>query len=677
MSAPDHGETTRTVALDPPSSETDTLSAESRAGEPEALERYERIDRYVVLSRIGQGGMGAVYGAYDPLLRRRVALKVIRPHHADRDDGQARMLREARAMARLSHPNVLPVYDVGHFEGGVFIAMEQISGQTLRRWLAPGRPWAEALATLGQAGRGLEAAHAVGLVHRDFKPDNVLVGRDGRVRVLDFGLARPGVDADEDSVRSTDEFTVRGARESSGARRRIARLTEPGRVAGTLVYMSPEQLAAQPLDGRADQFSFCVVLYEALYGERPFDGRTRLMQMLELQRGLQALPAAASKVPRWLRAVVARGLSRVPDDRFESMEALLHELERSRGKVWKAGLLAAAVAGSVGGTALASAGPDPCQIDQTALGDAWSPAQREDLRAGFGAVEAVPPEAQMKVEERLDDWGQAWVASLRASCEATRIVGSQSEALLDLQGSCLERQRREATAIVERLSSPEAVGLAFELLAELPDVAVCADPRLEETAHPMPQDARRREAIMAAFEQLSGARGLVPLGRVDELGDAVRQLERTTADLEYLPLTLELRRLEADRLFAEGSIDAGVASLRASIREAEIAGLDELSATLRVQLADRIVGNWGPPLLQASALDEAEIALARLGRPEDRRHAVLRLARVAALENEGETEAALAEYRAIVDDARGRGDLRLAADAQRQLAALLGQLRRF
>ena len=271
----------------------------------------ERLGRYVVLETLGVGGMGHVFAAYDVVLERRVALKVLR--RADPEE-RMRLIREARALAKLSHPNVVALYDVGELEGHVFLAMELVDGTTLRQWLRqPERTLEEILEAFTAAAEGLDAAHRVGIVHRDFKPDNVLVGRDGRVRVTDFGLA----------IRAEEAHTV-----PSGTNLDVAqdgRLTESGVVMGTPAYMPIEQHLGLPSDVRSDQFSFCVALYEALYGTRPFHGSNGR----ELCRAIECTDLRApssSRVPWQVHDVVLRGLCAKPEDRFSSMLALLEAL---------------------------------------------------------------------------------------------------------------------------------------------------------------------------------------------------------------------------------------------------------------------------------------------------------------------------------------------------------------
>lgn len=258
------------------------------------------LGRYSVLDCLGRGGMGEVYKAYDPELDRAVALKLMRADDsASGAGGRGRMLREAKAMARLSHPNVVAVHDAGVVGHEVFIAMDLVDGTTLDEWLrARPRGWREVVAAFIAAGSGLGAAHAKGIVHRDFKPQNVLVDREGRVFVTDFGLA---------------------VAQTSGAG------ATPEEIAGTPAYMSPEQFAGRSLDARTDQFSFCVALYEGLYAERPFRGRGKALAEA-IKSGVVGAAPRDAKVPAWLRKILLKGLSVDPAQRFASMDALLAAL---------------------------------------------------------------------------------------------------------------------------------------------------------------------------------------------------------------------------------------------------------------------------------------------------------------------------------------------------------------
>ncbi|HRI54187.1 MAG TPA: serine/threonine-protein kinase, partial [Pseudomonadota bacterium] len=294
----------------------------------EELPRGASIGRYIVVGCIGSGGMGVVYAAYDPELDRKVATKLLRKSTSGGPNGQGRvrLLREAQAMARLSHPQVIGVFDVGTLGDQVFIAMEFVDGGTLTKWLSEApRTQKEIIEKFTLAGRGLSAAHAAGLVHRDFKPDNVLVGHDGRVRVMDFGLAHSVGSSEERSEDSqaevSQETSASGSQSMGGAL--ALRLTRTGALLGTPRYMSPEQYEGKKTDPRTDQFSFCVALYEALFKVPPFAGETFSALGHNVVRGRVLSPPPEAKVPAPIRQVILRGLSVRPSDRFPSMDALL------------------------------------------------------------------------------------------------------------------------------------------------------------------------------------------------------------------------------------------------------------------------------------------------------------------------------------------------------------------
>ncbi|HKA88906.1 MAG TPA: serine/threonine-protein kinase, partial [Haliangiales bacterium] len=264
-----------------------------------------RVGRYVILDKLGAGGMGVVYSAYDDELDRRVALKLINPQGSP-TAAQNRLVREARTMAKLQHPHVVAVYDAQTVGDAIYVAMELVPGVDVGAWRAARpRELREIVHVFVGAGRGLAAAHAAGIVHRDFKPANVLVGDDGRARVADFGLAlAAGGDADEPDAGAQGETS--------------SRVTRDGERVGTPAYMSPEQHRGEPATELSDQFSFCMSLYEAVCGERPFS-------VAQLESGELPSPEAPG-APAWLRAILARGLQRDPAARFPSMDALLGEL---------------------------------------------------------------------------------------------------------------------------------------------------------------------------------------------------------------------------------------------------------------------------------------------------------------------------------------------------------------
>jgi serine/threonine protein kinase len=285
-----------------------------------------KIDRYEIRGQLGSGGSSIVFEAYDPHMDRVVALKLVDVSvipGSDANDPVLRSVREAQALAQISHPNVVRVYEVAREEDTVRIVMERVEGQTMRHWMKAeeNRPWREVLRIFVQAARGLAAAHAGDLVHRDFKPDNVLVSRTGDVRVLDFGLARAPV---------VPESSEQGDAASSTTALKID-VTQSGTILGTPAYMAPEQFSGDPATAASDQFSFCLVLYEALYGQRAFEGE-RFDDIRAAVTGTDPRPPPEDRdVPEFIWPVLKTGMSRRPEDRWESIEQLLGELKKYPG----------------------------------------------------------------------------------------------------------------------------------------------------------------------------------------------------------------------------------------------------------------------------------------------------------------------------------------------------------
>lgn len=358
------------VPTAPPAASTDGLSTTTPVGGRTArslLERGDYVGRYLVLSRTGQGGMGVVYSAHDPELDRKVALKLLLSEQSPGSEGSTRLLREAQALAKLSHPNVVSVHDVGTLGNRVWIAMEFLEGRTVAAWLKEKRrSWREVLEVFVQAGEGLRAAHAAGFIHRDFKPENVMVTTSGRVKVMDFGLAR--IDKDESE---TDVNTIRTSEHQDVA------LTRTGMLLGTPRYMSPEQWDGASADLRTDQFSFCVSLWEALFGEAPFSGNTLAELAISVKNGQVRPRPAGSPVPTWLSKTVLRGLNPMATQRWTSMGALLDALQND--PTWRNRVLIALSVISVGVSAFVI----QMQIDKS----------RRDTEIA-GILEAIASESQ-------------------------------------------------------------------------------------------------------------------------------------------------------------------------------------------------------------------------------------------------------------------------------------------
>ena len=504
----------------------ETLAVASDDAAP--LDLGARVGRYVVLGKLGAGGMGVVHAAHDPELDRKIALKLVRPG-VDGDEYGARLRREARALARLAHPNVVAVHDVGALDARVWLAMELVDGTTLRAWLgAPGppgpRPWRSVVEVMLQAGRGLAAAHAAGLLHRDFKPENVMIGREGRVRVMDFGLVhRP-------SAAATDP----------------SRPTHTTGIAGTPAYMAPEQLLGAELTAAADQFAFCVTLWEGLHGERPFAGETLEVLTANVVAGNIRAPPAGVSVPGWLRRACIRGLDPDPRRRWPTLAALLEILAHDPRRTWmRAGALAGALVLASGASyALAvhrSAGAVVCSSAADELADAWSAGRRDTVRAAFTAASALAAASADRVIERLDAYADAWLALRTEACETHR-QAEQSDALYDLRVRCLRDRRLGLQAAVDLLERPDdtVVEKAVDLVAGLEPLGTCADPDALAAAVPPPDDPNTAAAVAALEDRLPAVQAQTLAGRYDVALAASDDLLRQAEALGYAPLIARL-----------------------------------------------------------------------------------------------------------------------------------------
>ncbi|MBI2898310.1 MAG: serine/threonine protein kinase [Deltaproteobacteria bacterium] len=441
-----------------------------------ALPAGSKVGRYVVLETLGFGGMSIVYKAYDPHLDRAVAVKLLRldsTSGGSADEARVRLVREAQALAKLSHPNIVAVHDVGTFGDDVFVAMEFVAGPTLAEWCRDeGRSIEQILEAYRGAGRGLAAAHAAGLVHRDFKPDNVIVGSDGRPRVLDFGLARAAGPAGGDAKDHPDGHQTGGSA-----------------TVGTPAYMAPEQHGGGTVDGRTDQFSFCVALWEAVHRRSPFSGSTVEEIAAAVTEGRVSPPPADGRAPGWLRPVLMRGLAVTPSDRFATMEALLGALDRgprARRRVIAVAMAAAVLA--VGGAAFWSAagGRDACGGGQDRLAGVWDPAVKAAVRASFlSSGRKQAPATYSRVSRVLDGQAAEWAAMHRASCEARR-SGRQDDRATALRSACLEERRAEMSELTGKLARADGrmVDRAVHAVFELASVEACGDARALELGRP-------------------------------------------------------------------------------------------------------------------------------------------------------------------------------------------------
>ena len=587
-------------------------------------ERYllpagHRIGRFTLLHKLGDGAMGVVYAAYDPELDRRIAVKLLRARAGSgAARAQARLLREAQAMARVAHPNVAVVHDVGTYDGDVFVAMEFIRGATLQAWLKQSpRSWQDIVGVFVQAGRGLAAAHAVGLIHRDFKPSNAMIGDDARVRVLDFGLCYS--ESAEDLAEPTLETTTPDVR-----------ITRRGDIVGTPAYMPPEQFnRAFDVGPAADQFSFCASLYEALYDQLPFAGDTIHEVAAAVARGEMRPSPRSRGVPTWLHTVVQRGLRSEPGDRYPSMDALLVALDRisntrtRRGVALAAGL--AALAG-VGGFWVASSQAteeDRCSGGALEIASAWGPDQRARAEQALAAAgPAFAEEVWPRVSADLDRYADTWTAMHRAACESHQ-RGENSGALLDRRMACLADRKAALAEAVSILGNADVALHALEVTTQLPPLGRCADIVALEADIPPPADPavrarvdalRPRLARVAAFDHAGQ-----PLAAITLADDVVREAETIGERALLAEALLQRGRLEINRVAIPHDQDA---ILTRAYLTALGGRLDELAAealALRLSLRGRREGGT------AKALEDLDVAREMVARlpPHNRIHGLL------------------------------------------------------
>lgn len=518
-----------------------------------------RVGRHRVLETIGRGAMGVVYLAHDPELDRKVALKLIRPGASA--ELSERMLNEARAMAKLAHPNVVAIYDVGReADGSIHLAMEWVSGCNLRVWTER-QPHSvdEILAVYVQAGRGLSAAHRAGLVHRDFKPDNVLVGDDGRVRVTDFGLA----------LAADSEATTR---------------------AGTPAYMAPEQHAGGEVTAQSDQFSFAVSLLGALSKKR------------------------VKKRVLW---ALARALSAVPEDRHPSLDALLASLEPRSSRTWVAGLAGALLLGAAGFALFASRSePDVCGAGVDRVGAVWNPTVSSSMVGRFTAAHAeLGASTVERVVPLLGQYAEAFGSQHRAICEATHVRHEQSDALLDLRMRCLDRGFVAFSEVVTAFQKPDATSVrgAVEATLALPDLTECAELAALANGDARPTDPASVARLERVESALTRARARANAGEYAEAKSVLVGVEAEVTALAYAPAAAEARLLAAFLARKASDFEQAARDARLSLSLAEGARVDRISARAWVEIL-AIDGARGKP---RAVIENGEVASALITRAGD------------------------------------------------------------
>ncbi|MCX4241964.1 serine/threonine-protein kinase [Paraliomyxa miuraensis] len=565
-------------AEDGGSAERVVTQAGQRAGRS-TLPTGAVLGRYRVLGVLGRGGMGVVLRARDEVIGRTVALKVL---HTEADRQALRLRREAQAMAQLSHPNIVQVYEVGKAEGHWFIAMELVEGQTLSRWQQGDHGWRERLAVYLRAGEGLAAAHAAGLVHRDFKPDNCIVDRSGRPRVLDFGLVRGPVSS----------FGDESLESHPGLDPAQVLLTQTGAVMGTAAYMSLEQLGGRTVDARSDQFSFCVALYESLYGERPFVGDTVGRLTIALMNAELRPPPAGTRVPPRVRSIVLRGLALDPGQRWPTMDALLAELRQvvrpRRSGAW----LAAAAAGVVvvAGSWLLwpKAEVVQCQDARAQLAGTWDDERRGALEAAIlGTDLPYAADASARISSQLDAHATAWIEAHVRACEATHVHRVQDPQILDLRMHCLMERRTELREAVGVLleASPQRVRQGVALVSGLARPSRCDDVAALRAVQSLPDEPAEAERVRALREQLAL---ISSLSAIEEHVDALARAEVVAEQAEalgYLPLV-------AEALYQRGQLySAGghYAEAEADLDRAYLIAVEQGDDRLAVRAVGRLI----------------------------------------------------------------------------------------
>jgi tetratricopeptide (TPR) repeat protein len=573
------------------------------ATSPPADVRGEAIGRFIVLETLGSGGMGVVYAAYDPNLDRKVALKLLSTPVAGSEEARIRMLREAQAMARIDHPNVLRVYEAGQLGDQIYIAMEFAPGGTLRKWLAASpRTQAEIMTAYTQAGRGLAAAHAASLVHRDFKPDNVMLLADGRVRVTDFGLVGMIGDAPAPAPAPMDAPITDVTPLSQD-------LTRTGALMGTPSYMAPEQFRGQHAGPAADQFAFCVALYTALTGQRPFEGPTFAELCANVVAGqLRPIPREAH-VPSRIANALTRGLSTDPAQRFASMDALLARLDTApRRRTWVAVLVAVVALGGGAGFVALRSPVELCSGASHRLASTWSPARAAMLAESFAL--APRPDAIAVVERVVpifDRWGESWEQAYVGACEDTRVRAIQSERLLDLRMDCLARRLDEAHATLDALGGGggDAVDHAFDLAGALPDVSACANTSALASGVAAP-NAITSASVAAIRDTLSRARAQRKLAHYAQARDLATSTVAAARSLGYGPAIAEAL-LELGTVQSKLADRTAAATLADAMRTAMAAGAND---TAIVAAARRIGEIEGTPAQFPIGDELAKIATA-------------------------------------------------------------------
>ncbi len=567
---------------------------------PPVVNAGTAVGRYLVIERVGAGAMGQVFSAYDPQLDRKIALKLLRPGSST-DEHRARLAREAQTLARLSHPNVVTVFDVGTWEGQLFMALEFVPAGSARTWLtAKPRTWREIVALYSEAGRGLAAAHDAGVVHRDFKPDNVLVRADGRPQVTDFGLAAENPSAP--SVVAVDALT----------------LTHTDAVMGTPAYMAADQLEGTAASFASDQFSFCATLFEALTGGTPFEGQSVQALLANLRAGKTR--AFKGDVPPRVRRVIARGLSADAQSRFPSMTALLDALDSAVSRRINVALgIGAALLGVVlaGVVVTQKVSREPaCVLAEERQLAAWNPNRASEVKKTFDATGlSYADKAFTLVDSAVRTRVDSWRPRRAEACEA--VTGRKAAPVFEAQLRCLDERWAELEATLQVLGAggPEVVNQAVRIVEKLPGAQACTEPAVLERYGATPGAC---EACVADQAQVAKTRALFEAGKfavAREWAESALDGGVSTAPAKAAMVFERARALEE-----LGQLDDAEVGFFQSGLEAQRTGDGLLGATSWVELAYLVGYLRSRPDegLRWAEQGEALAALQRDGRLADR-----------------------------------------------------------
>ncbi len=660
-----------TVGANDSSSDISAASSDTETS-PSDLPRGATIGPYVILGRLSEGLTGIVYAAFDPRLDKKIALKLVEVT-ADTDElaatRRAALVRTADRASHIDHPCVVRIHDVGTVGTSVYVAMEFVDGIDLRQWMEARDdpfPWPEVLRVFREAGRGLAAAHGAGSVHGDFTPGRVLLGKQGRICVLDFGLAMPLQDTSGPKLSVSD---LRSALPppTLGSDDSLLELPSAPELTGTPGYMAPELHAGLEADPKADQFAYCAAFYEALYGEAPFKGETLSTLAVEaMAHNVRAAPADAD-VPSWLRDVLVRGLSPRRKDRFGSMEALLRELDHDpagQRRRWVAGVTTLATVGAaVGGIAfLLHSETDRCEADEALLDGTWDPATRRTLEEAFVATERPhAAKSWSSVQASMDEWAQQWLEYRTLACRLMRADGD--ELLMNRRNACLDRVLEPVAAFGRVYSSatPAMVDRAQRVATRLARPSDCVSADMHEYTAPPDETAASTHRLRRAIDEawISLLAGDPDTARAQALEIRSRLESSTDVPLRLRTLlvaglaAVELDRAQARELLHEAAGLAAANGLRLPLAEAWIA-----------------LARAEEPTTQLRWLEYAEAVLDELG--DDRLRARLFMARGAAAHRQGHDRDALSAYHRALALLRPRNAraTALRSDVQLQLGFL-------